>query len=395
MKQSRQIVAAIAIAAVFFSGGVIYGRGGISFDHADKLNSENTTLPADLDYSTAESVYDALKDNYDGKLTQTQLLDGVKAGLAQSTGDPYTEFFSASEAKTLNEQLTGTFSGIGAQLGKNAAGVIEIIAPITGSPAEKAGLKPGDLISKINGTTTSNLDVDIAVSKIRGESGTTVTLQIYRNGVPQDYTITRANISIPSVESKMLDGNIGYLRISQFTDDTTSGPGTAELARKAAQSFKDQGVKGVVLDMRSNPGGTVDSAISVSSLWVPQGKTVMVEKRGGQVVKTNTATGGNILNGIPTIVLIDEGSASASEITAGALKDNKVATTLGAKSYGKGSFQTVLNLSGDSELKVTIGRWYRPNGQNIDKQGIKPDQVVKQTDSGDAQLDAATAKLKS
>lgn len=195
------------------------------------------------------------------------------------------------------------------------------------------------------------------------------------------------------MQYKILDGNIGYLQITQFSGDT------ADLAAKAAQEFKAKGVKGVVLDLRGDPGGLLDAAVSVSSLWLPKGATVLQEKRGGVVVSTEFATGNNLLQGIPTAVLINEGSASASEITAGALKDNKVATLFGVKSFGKGSVQQIKQLPGGGELKVTIARWYRPDGENIDKKGIKPDNEVKMADQDfaagqDPQKDAALEFLR-
>ncbi|HSX53529.1 MAG TPA: S41 family peptidase [Patescibacteria group bacterium] len=368
------------------SGRIILGKEAIFH----KPVSGN--LPANLNYSSVEQVYDTLKTSYDGKLDANKLLDGIKSGLAQATGDPYTEYFSPADAKNFNSQLSGTFSGIGAELGKDSNGNLTVISPIAGSPADKAGLKSKDLIAKINGTSTSGMSVDDAVSRIRGDKGTKVTLQIVRDQSPTlSITITRDNIKIPSVTSKILPGNIGYIQITQFSDDTS------QLATKAANDFKQAGVKGIVLDMRGDPGGLLDAAVNVSSLWLPSGKTILTERRGGEVVQTYASTGTATLQGIKTVVLIDGGSASASEITAGALHDNGAAQLIGVTSYGKGSVQEIDNLPGGAELKVTIARWYTPDGKNIDKQGIKPDQVVQipvNTPKGqDPQLDAATVYL--
>ena len=316
-------------------------------------------------------MYNSLRANYDGKLDTTKLLDGMKAGLVNAAGDPYTEYFNASGTKDFNDQLSGTFSGIGAELGQDAQGNLQVVSPIDGTPAATAGLKPQDIIAEIDGKSTSGMSIDEAVTKIRGQKGTKVTLKVIRNKTDTlTLTITRDDIKVPSVTSKILDNNIGYMKINQFSSDTSS------LAAKAAQDFKDKNVKGVVLDMRGNPGGLLDAAVNVSSLWLPGGKTILQEKRGGEMVSTETSTGNDILNGVPTAVLIDEGSASASEITAGALHDNGVATLFGVKSYGKGSVQQVITLPNDTEMKVTIARWYRPNGQNIDKKGITPDHNV-------------------
>lgn len=387
-KRFGKVLAALAVLFLVFAAGQANGSGRWSWPWLNAGNSQNGSLPNQLDYSSVNDVYAALKANFDGNLDQAKLLDGIKTGLAEATGDPHTEYFNADQAKSFTEQLTGTFSGIGAELGKDSAGNLQVVAPIAGFPADKAGLKPGDLIIQIDGQSTTGIQVDDAVNKIRGPKGTTVTLQIVRAGQLQTIPIVRDNIKVPSVYTKVLAGNIGYIQITQFSDDT------ATLVTQAAQNFVGQGVKGVVLDLRSDPGGLVDAAVNVCSLWLPNGQTIMQEKRGAQVVQTYTAQGTQLFKGMPTVVLIDSGSASASEITAGALKDNGVASLIGTKSYGKGSVQTIINLSNGSELKVTIARWYRPNGQNIDKQGITPDQNVELGASGDAQLDAALAKLK-
>jgi carboxyl-terminal processing protease len=322
-------------------------------------------------------------------LNEQQLEDGLKHGLATATKDPYTVYFTPKEAKTFNEQLNNAFSGIGAQLGQDADGNLEVIAPIDSTPAAKAGLKAHDLIASINGENTTGMSVDEAVSKIRGRSGTSVKLQIVRDhSQALDFTITREDIKIPSVKTKILPGNIGYMQVSTFSDDTNN------LTQKAAEQFKQENVSGIVLDLRSDPGGLLDAAVHLSSLWLPEGQTILQEKRGSQVVQSYYAQGGNVLRGIPTVVLIDGGSASASEITAGALHDNKAAYVIGQKSYGKGVVQQLINFGDGSQLKVTVASWYRPNGQNINKKGISPDKTVKVSDAdakagNDTQLKAA------
>ncbi|HET7827279.1 MAG TPA: S41 family peptidase, partial [Candidatus Saccharimonadales bacterium] len=258
----------------------------------------------------------------------------------------------------------------------------------SGYPADKAGLKAHDIIAAVNSQSTQGMSVDAVVSKIRGPANTKVTLTIIRaSGSPFNITITRQKITVPSVTSE-IDGNIGYLKISQFSNDTV------DLAQKAAQQFRVKNVKGVILDLRGDPGGYLSGAVGVSSLWLDSGKTVVTERRGSTVIDTNTATGNNILKDLPTVVLIDGGSASASEITAGALHDNGVAELVGEKSFGKGSVQQVENLPDGSELKITIAHWYTPNGKNIDKQGITPDVVVSSSgvnlaDGKDPQKDKA------
>ncbi len=367
-----------------FALGVNVGNGRIHLSGAGRGPS---AALGPLDYSSVTDVYDSLKDNYDGKLTQQQLLDGLKAGLAESTDDPYTEFFTAKQAQDFSNELNNTFSGIGAELSLDADKNLIVVSPISGLPADKAGLKAKDIIATINGKTTAGQSLDESVSRIRGKKGTKVTLGVVRADTALNITITRDDIKLPSVTSKTLDGNIGYIQVRTFADDT------AGLSRKAAEQLKAAGVTGIILDLRGNPGGLVDAAVDLSSLWLPEGQTILQQKQGSTVIQTYQATGNDILHGIKTVVLIDGGSASASEITAGALHDDKAATLVGVKSYGKGSMQQIVNFKDGSELKVTIARWYRPNGQNIDKKGITPDKVVQEaadaSADNDTQLQAA------
>jgi carboxyl-terminal processing protease len=387
LKRIMNITGGVLVALAVFGLGLGVGNGTIDFS---RTGSQNKALPEQLDYATINEVYRELKSKYDGKLSEEQLLDGLKAGLAQATGDPYTVYLNGDQAKDFKEQLSGTFSGIGAELGKDPQSNLIIVAPIEGTPASKAGLRPQDVIVGINDKDTVGMTVEEAVTKIRGDKGTKVKLQIIRDKKDElDFTITRDDITVPSVKSEILAGNIGYMRITQFNEDTP------KLATKAAEDFKNHGVKGVLLDLRSNPGGTVEDAVKVTSMWLPEGKPVLIEKRGNVAVATELSNGLAPLLGVRTAVLINEGSASAAEITAGALKDHKVATIFGSKSFGKGSVQQLVQLpDGETLLKVTMARWYRPNGQNIDKKGITPDKEIKMTaedyeQKRDPQKDAA------
>ncbi len=381
-----KVIAIISAFGLVFLAGIGVGNGQISF--SGNQSRQTAGLPPNLSYSSVEKVYDLLRKQYDGTLDEAKLLDGLKSGLVEAAGDPYTEYLTAEQAREFDEELNGTFSGIGAELGKDGQNIV-IVAPIKGFPAEKAGLKARDVVIEINEETAHGLSVSEAVQKIRGEAGTQVKLKVLRNNSETlDFTITRDNISIPSVESS-IEGGIGYLKISRFSDDT------AALSRQAAESFKQAGVKAVILDVRGNPGGLLDSAVSVSSLWLTGSQKVLEEKRDGIVIKTYYARDNPVLQLIPTVVMIDGGSASASEIVAGALKDNGAATLLGDKSFGKGSVQSIERLPDGSALKVTIARWFTPKGRNIDKEGIEPDKKVEQTNSSisDVQLDAAKREL--
>ena len=381
------------VAAVIFAAGVGFGDGRLSLNLHQGPKPVANGLPDKLDYSSLNEVYQAVKDNYNGQLTQVQIIDGLKHGLAGAAKDPYTVYFTPKEAKDFSDQLNNSFAGIGARLSKDADGNLIIGEAISGFPADKAGLKKQDIIIEVNGLQTSSLTLDDAISKIRGPATTTVKLKIVRDkSQTLDLSVVRQTINLPSVTTKKLDNNIGYIQIGTFANDTSS------LMQKAAEEFKTAGTKGIVLDLRNDPGGLLEAAVNVSSLWLSSGTNVLQERRGSTVTQSYNATGGDTLHGIPTVVLINEGSASASEITAGALHDNKAARLIGTKSYGKGVVQQLINLSDGGQLKVTVASWYRPDGENINHKGITPDDVVKLSDEDikaakDSQLDAATAYL--
>jgi carboxyl-terminal processing protease len=383
-KRSLAGLLCLLVLAAVFSVGINVGNGRIRVGRYHEVSG----LPASLNYTSVSQVYRSLRDNYEGNLSETQVLNGIKHGLANSANDPYTSYFTPDEAKAFNNELNSTFSGIGAELSQNSAGELEVIAPISGSPADKAGLQDHDLITSINGKSTSGITVDEAVKQIRGNAGTKVTLEILRGSNASSVSITRMNITLPSVTSKVMSNNIGYIKINTFADDTST------LIAKAVSDLNKQHVKSVVLDLRDNPGGLLTAAVTVSSQWLKQGSVIMQEKRGNEVVATYNATGQNGLYGLPTVVLINGGSASSSEITTGALHDNGAAYVIGAKSFGKGVVQQLINFRDGSQLKVTVASWYRPNGQSINKKGITPDKTVNITPQdvtagNDTQLSAA------
>lgn len=321
-----------------------------------------------IDLSSVQKTYQELIANYDGKLDTQKLIYGANRGLVEAAGDPHTAYMDPDETKEFDKSLSGQIGGgIGAEIGlRNNKPTI--IKPLENSPAQKAGIKAGEAIVKVNDEASSDWSVEKVVSKIRGEVGTSVKLTLLSDGQTREVSVVRQNIVSPAVESE-IDGEIGILKVNRFGDDTVS------LSRKYASEFVEKGVKKVILDLRNNPGGTVGAAQGLLGIWLDN-QIAMTERRGSEIVKTLRTTGTPILGNMKTVVLINGNSASASEITAGALREYGKATLVGQKSYGKGSVQIVLGLPGGSQMKVTEARWYTPKGKNIDKTGIEPDVKV-------------------
>lgn len=321
-----------------------------------------------IDLSSVQKTYQELVANYDGKLDTQKLIYGANRGLVEAAGDPHTAYMDPDETKEFDKSLSGQIGGgIGAEIGlRNNKPTI--IKPLENSPAQKAGIKAGEVIVKVNDEASSDWSVEKVVSKIRGEVGTSVKLTLLSGGQTREVSVVRQNIVSPAVESE-IDGEIGILKVNRFGDDTVS------LSRKYASEFVEKGVKKVILDLRNNPGGTVGAAQGLLGIWLDN-QIAMTERRGSEIVKTLRTTGTPILGNMKTVVLINGNSASASEITAGALREYGKATLVGQKSYGKGSVQIVLGLPGGSQMKVTEARWYTPKGKNIDKTGIEPDVKV-------------------
>ncbi len=330
-------------------------------------------------YYSLTKIEQLLKDKFDGKLEQGKLLDGAKAGLVAAAGDPYTVYLTAGEAKELDDDLNGTLSGIGAELGQKDGQLI-IVAPLEGSPAQSAGLRPGDEVIAIDGKDTQGLTVDQAVTKIRGTAGSSVKLKLARGLKVFDVTIKRQIIMVPSVKWSM-KGGVGYIQVTRFADDT----GTK--LDQAATELRAKGATKFLLDLRNDPGGYLDAAVQVASQFLPAGKVVVSERHAGKTEKVLKAQAGGKLIGAQLLVMINGGSASASEIVAGALQDQGAAKLVGEKSFGKGSVQDIINLDGGSELKVTIAHWFTPKGRGIDHLGIKPDVEIKQPDNKNSLVD--------
>ncbi len=374
------------------SGGKIQVSGG-------KIQiNKGTAVATSADYSLLWDALDQLNAKYvDRPLDQQKLLYGAVSGLVGAAGDPYTTFFDPTEAKQFTEQLRGSFGGIGAEIGMKDNQLV-IIAPLDETPAQRAGLQSGDMILGIDGASTQGLSVDEAVTKIRGTPGTKVKLTILHKGQdkPQDITITRDKIVIKSVklETKEINGKkIAVIKLSEFGDDTKG------LFDQAVSQIVTGNYNGIVLDLRNNPGGYLETAVNVISNWVDANQ-VAVKEIGYDKKEDNYQTAGvPRLKGMKTIVLVNGGSASASEIVSGALQDYKVATLVGEKTFGKGSVQELQELRDNTEIKITVAKWFTPKGRGIDKTGLEPDVKVELTSDDaknekDPQMDKALELLK-
>lgn len=390
-KSSNYLKLSIIAVAFFIIGFTVNAYGPRISIGPNSLSQKNS-----IDLTKFWKVNDILHAKYDGEISAEKQSDGATAGMVASLGDPYTTYLDAKSNTELNNQLAGKLSGIGIEIGiKNNR--LSVIAPIDGTPASKAGLRAGDIIVSIDGQDTSSMTVDEAVTKIRGEKGTDVKLGIIHPGSSlQEIVITRDDITVPSVSSEIKPNNIGYIKIRTFGNDT------AQQINNIADEMKNQGVKAVVIDVRDNPGGYLDSAVKISSEFLKEG-VIVKEKSKHSKDKTFSASGAGTLTDVPIVMLVNGGSASASEILAGALHDNGRATLVGEKTFGKGSVQEIVCLkdSGFSigadcnsdALKVTIAHWFTPKDVNISKDGIKPDVEIKLTNEDyNANLDPQLAK---
>lgn len=311
-----------------------------------------------------------VEDDFLYKVDKEKLRQGELKGMVASLGDPYSEYLTLEDFDALAEQTNGKFFGIGVSVSSNEEGQILVIAPIKDTPAEKVGIKTGDLIIKVNGEPVSGNDLQAAVAKIKGDKGTSVKITIYRPSTKEtkDIDVKRDEIKLETVISNTIK-DLGYIGITQFNDNTY------DEFTKALNNLKEKNVKGLIIDLRGNPGGTVDSVEKIANELLPEGTIVSAKNRDGQVV-FDYKSDKEYVN-LPMAVLINGGSASASEILAGAIRDFKMGTLIGAKSFGKGIVQSVFPFPDGSGLKITTSEYFTPSGENIHKKGIKPDIEVK------------------
>lgn len=326
----------------------------------------NTTSLEGLEY-TLSQFRSELEKKYIGEINDEELIEGAVKGYVDALEDPYTTYYTKKEMKTIMEETNGNFVGIGVYMTKDLEkNAILIIKPIENSPAEKAGILPGDLITKVDDVEYTGDKLEEASNKIRGEEGTKVKLEIYRNGETKTFELTRTKVVVSHVTTKVLNNDIGYIAISDFEGECAS-----EFETKYKQLEK-QGIKKLIIDIRNNGGGIVDEALKIANMLVDKDSTLLITKDKSDKEEITKATEKPIIN-MPTVVLVNGYSASASEILAGALKDNGKATLVGTKTYGKGIIQELHQLSDGSGLKITVSEYYTPNHNAIHKIGITPD----------------------
>lgn len=380
MKTTRTLKAGALLLAGFFIFwlGFQVGNG-----HIQVAGLTSSNQPHGLDPSPLWRIWNQVDQNYDGNVNNQNEIYGAMKGLVASLGDPYSEFMDPTETKNFQSELSGTVEGIGAEVGISS-GKIVIISPLTDSPAERAGLKPGDIITSIDGKSTTSLSLGDAVGKIRGKKGTVVDLAITRGSATLNFKITRDVVQTPSVISRMEQG-YAYLQITRFSSET------GNVFHDQLAALLKQSPKGIVVDVRNNPGGYLQTAVQIASEFLPANKVVVTERTKNKNVETLRASEGGLAidTSLPMTVLVNGGSASASEILAGALKDNHRATLIGTKTFGKGSVQDFETLPDDSSLRLTIAHWYMPSGKGINGVGMKPDVTVTDAAAGDPVLDRA------
>ena len=368
------VILFLVVAIGSFFGGSIYG----SLNSPVILPDGGGSSTNDSSFDKLFEVKDVLHQQYYQDIDDEALLEGAIKGMVDAVGDPYTVFFNQEEYQEFQDDGQGNYVGIGVMVGIKEDKIV-VISPFEGSPAYEAGIRAGDFILKVEGVEYKGSEMDKAVSVIKGEEGKPVTLTISQNGVEKDVTIVRASITLVNVQSEMVAGNIGHVTMLQFTNNT------AKQVREAMEELKAQGAEGYILDLRGNPGGYLDEAVDTASLFVEKGKTVLYTLDKAQQKREYLSKGGDFI-GAPLVVLLDEGSASASEVVAGALKDYKAATIVGQKSFGKGIVQMVFNVGNKEGVKVTVSSYYSPNGINIHGEGILPDVEVQLPEGVEAPL---------
>ena len=392
-KRILKFVCAAFVVFIAYSFGFYAGESSVpSLNKVQGITHKEQPAGVQADFDIFWDAWKTATDKYvDRKTIDPQkMVYGAVEGMVASLGDPYTSFFTPDQSRMLGDDINGSFSGIGAEIGfKN--GILTIIAPLKDSPAEKTGLRAGDRIGTIDGAFTGELSLEEAVLKIRGERGTKVLLNIMRDGFdePRDFSIVRDTIRVPLVELRMEKGDVAYIQLFNFLGDVD------QEFQIAARQALARGAKSVVLDLRNNAGGFLDSAIETASFFIPEGEIVAIEDFGDNGKGRNEfrSNGYRYFQTMPVVVLINGGSASAAEIVAGALKDARNVPLVGEKTFGKGSVQEVVDLADGTSIKITVAKWLTPSGASIHEQGIEPTVKVEVTaEDRDAGKDPQLAK---
>lgn len=375
-KKALRIVLIIVVlvashGALLYLGNTLAINGVIFKGTPQKAIEDLSSVGDTSKYKYLFTLRDLIYSKYDGDIDDQKLLEGAMKGMASAVQDPYTVYMTQEEFDTFMESSQGSFYGIGAQLGVRD-NKVTIIAPIEGSPAEEAGLKAGDVILKVDDYEVVDLNTEAVVARVRGEEGQPVTLTIQRDGgEPFEVKIVRAEIKNESVKGEMLDDSTAYVQITTFSDEEVSQKFTDEI-----NALKAQGMKKLILDLRGNPGGYLDQCVEIASHFIKEGEivTYTIDKYDQKVV--SKSKGGDLL-GTPLVVLVDGGSASASEVVTGALRDHQAATIIGTNTFGKGIVQQLISLpDNEGGLKVTTSKYYTPDGENIHGTGIAPEITV-------------------
>lgn len=369
-----------------FSVGVLSGR------HLNLLEEQKTRGNEKTSLKKINEVLNIITATYVEKVSVQKLTTAAIKGMVKSLNDPYSRYLDKTHFKMVEEEAAGNYEGVGIMLGTEDHKLV-VISPIKDTPADKAGIKTDDVIAKIDNKSTKDMTINQAINLIRGPKGTKVVLFIERKGEkePLRFELERAKIETPNVSSEIMDGDIGYVRLHFF------GDGSGESIKKAVKELKDKGAKGIILDLRNNPGGLLDESVDVASAFIDSGVIVKIQERKGaeQVFKASGGADGEI----PLVVLVNKGSASASEIVAGAIQDTGRGILIGETTFGKGSVQDVRQLSDGSGLLITVAQYFTPKGRSLHKKGIKPDEVVKAGKDAvfkekDSQLDRAKEIIK-
>ena len=396
--KTKSTIITLFLVVVFFGLGIYLGFHSQSeIGKVVGLSNKETPTTITTDFSPFWKAWNTINEKYPDakKITDQERVYGAISGLVSSLNDPYSVFFNPEETKSFEEDIAGSFTGIGVEIGmKNK--ILTVIAPLKDTPGYKAGLKAGDKILKIDKTVTSDISIEEAVRLIHGEKGTTVTLTIFRDGEKdtREVKIVRDVINVPTVETKLRPDGIFVITLNSFSANS------ANLFQKALKEFSDAKTDKLVLDLRGNPGGYLDAAVSMASWFLPSGKTVVTEDyNGNKPSKVYRSEGYDVFSkNLKFVILIDKGSASASEILAGAMQDYNIAKLVGEQSYGKGSVQEVINITPDTILKITIAKWLTPKGTSISLKGLTPDYKVEITQKDvdakkDPQMDKAVELL--